>query len=131
MGILHLLWPGRNFISFPWTLLGMLPIAVGISFNLVADQAFHKAGTTVKPSEQPTVLVTDGLFRFSRNPMYFGFVLLLAGVAVLLGSLTSWLVVPAFGIAMDRGFIAMEERRLEQTFGQAWTEYRKKVRRWL
>lgn len=131
MGILHVLWPGRKFIPFPWTFLGLLPLGVGIGFNLVADQVFRKVGTTVKPSEQPTVLVTDGLFRFSRNPMYLGFVLLLAGVVVLLGSLTPCLVVLTFGIVMDRGFIAIEECMLEKTFGQPWREYRKSVRRWV
>lgn len=50
-----------------------------------------QAGTTVKPFQESTALITDGVFRLSRNPMYLGFVLVLTGIATLLGSLTPWL----------------------------------------
>jgi protein-S-isoprenylcysteine O-methyltransferase Ste14 len=131
MVALHLLFPGAVLVPLPWGLLGLVPLAGGIVINLMADSAFHKAGTTVKPFQESTALITDGVFRLSRNPMYFGFVLVLIGIAVLLGSLTPWIIVPLFAVLMDRVFISVEERMLQAMFGQAWSEYKAQVRRWI
>ncbi len=128
---LHFLWPAMTLVSLPWNLAGLVPLIAGIAINLVADAAFHKAGTTVKPFQVSTTLVTDGVFRISRNPMYLGFVLVLIGVALLLGSVTPWIVVPTFAILMDWGFIAAEERMLQAAFGPAWLNYKAQVRRWI
>lgn len=98
---------------------------------MFADRAFKKVETTVKPHEESTTLITDGVFRLSRNPMYVGFVLILLGIAIFVGSLTPYAVVIVFPILMDRIFIRGEERMLEETFGGAWLEYKKKVRRWI
>jgi protein-S-isoprenylcysteine O-methyltransferase Ste14 len=128
---LHFLLPGTIIVPMPWNLLGLVPLAVGILINLIADRAFHKAGTTVKPFQESTTLITEGVFRISRNPMYLGFLLVLIGIAVLLRSLTPWFIVPLFAILMDRVFIAAEERMLQTRFGQTWSEYKAKVRRWV
>jgi protein-S-isoprenylcysteine O-methyltransferase Ste14 len=63
--------------------------------------------------------------------MYLGFVLILLGVASLLGSLTPYVIVFGFAIFMHIVFIAFEEKKLEETFGEAWLEYKKKVRQWI
>jgi protein-S-isoprenylcysteine O-methyltransferase Ste14 len=63
--------------------------------------------------------------------MYLGFVLVLIGIAVLLGSLTPWFIVPLFAVLMDRVFISVEEQMLQARFGQAWSEYKAQVRRWI
>jgi protein-S-isoprenylcysteine O-methyltransferase Ste14 len=131
MVALHFLFPGAIIVPLPWDLLGLAPLAGGIAINLMADSAFHKAGTTVKPFQESTALITDGVFRLSRNPMYLGFVLVLIGIAVLLGSLTLWIIVPLFAVLMDRVFISVEERMLQVKFGQAWSEYKAQVRRWI
>ena len=131
MTALHFLWPGVVIFLVPWNLFGLIPLTTGIILNLVADGAFHKAGTAVKPLEESTVLLTSGVFRISRNPMYLGFALVLAGVALLLGSLTPWVAVPAFVLVTDRLYIAVEERMLEARFGPAWKEYTAKVRCWI
>jgi protein-S-isoprenylcysteine O-methyltransferase Ste14 len=128
---LHFLWPVTTLVPLPWSLLGLIPLIAGVAINLQADASFHKAGTTVKPFQASTALITDGVFRITRNPMYLGFVLALMGVALGLGSVTPWIVVPLFAILMDRIFIAVEERMLETTFGQTWSEYKAKVRRWI
>jgi protein-S-isoprenylcysteine O-methyltransferase Ste14 len=78
-----------------------------------------------------TALVQHGLYRWSRNPMYLGAVLLVAGVAVLLGSLSPLVVVIAFFVVLQEVFIRREERLLEQTFGERYRIYRTSVRRWL
>jgi protein-S-isoprenylcysteine O-methyltransferase Ste14 len=92
---------------------------------------FDRRGTPVHPFHQPTALVTDGAYRFTRNPMYLGLVAALLGTAVWLGSLTPFVVVPSFMVVMQELFIKHEERRLTEVFGQAYVEFRKRVRRWI
>jgi protein-S-isoprenylcysteine O-methyltransferase Ste14 len=128
---LHFLLPLVKVIPMPWIILGLLPLAGGIVINLIADRAFHKANTTVKPFQESTRLITDNVFRYSRNPMYLGFLLVLVGIAILFGSLSPWFVMPLFIILMDRVFIQVEERMLEARFGKAWREYEASVHRWL
>jgi len=125
------LWPGMRLIAPPWNLLGLAPVAAGVALVGAAVGSLHRHHTTVKPRRRPKVLVTTGAFRVSRNPIYLGFVLCLLGAAVLLGSLTPHAVVIAFAAFLDAVFVRFEEGRLEEAFGEAWTEYRRKVRRWL
>jgi protein-S-isoprenylcysteine O-methyltransferase Ste14 len=129
--VAHFLLPLARLIVFPMTLVGLLPLGGGIALNLLGDRAFKTHGTTVKPFERSSLLVTDGAFALSRNPMYLGMVLFLLGVALLLGSLTPLIVVPAFWLLLDRRFVTLEERMLGQTFGAEFDAYRGRVRRWL
>ncbi len=131
MVALHLLYPGAHIIPTPWNFLGSVPFVLGLVINVLADRAFKKHGTTVKPFAESTHLVTTGMFRFSRNPMYLGFVLVLIGIAVLMGSLTPYAVIAVFAILMDVTFIRVEERMLEKAFGESWLQYKRKVRRWI
>jgi len=131
MLVLHFTFPLRRLIPMPWNLVGLIPLLLGIMINLYADKALHVANTTVKPFIEANVLVTGGVYGISRHPMYLGFVSVLAGVAVLLGSLSPWVIVPIFSILMEVVFIRVEERMLEEKFGPAWLAYQKKVRRWI
>jgi protein-S-isoprenylcysteine O-methyltransferase Ste14 len=128
--VLHVLIPGPQIISSPWRYLGILPLLIGSALNLLADQAFKQHETTVKPFEEATFLVTHSVFRISRHPMYLGFVLLLIGIAILLGSVTPWLMVAGFPFLMENLFIRTEETMLEARFGSTWLEYKQRVRRW-
>jgi protein-S-isoprenylcysteine O-methyltransferase Ste14 len=128
---LHLFLPGAKIISAPWNLLGVVLLVVGIVLNLMADKSFKERETSVKPLEESACLVTTGVFRLSRHPMYLGFVLILIGAAILTGSLTPFLVVIVFLVFMDTVFIRFEETKLAQTGGDAWLDYRAKVRRWI
>jgi protein-S-isoprenylcysteine O-methyltransferase Ste14 len=131
MAAFHFLVPVIQVIPMPWNILGIIPIVGGVAINLIADSAFRRAKTTVKPFEESSALVTGGAFRISRNPMYLGFLLILFGIAILLGSLAPFVVVLVFPILMDQVFIQVEERRLEDKFGQSWLEYKARVRRWI
>jgi protein-S-isoprenylcysteine O-methyltransferase Ste14 len=131
MVALHFLFPVVRIIPVPWDLLGLIPLAAGAVLNVSADSAFRKAKTTVKPFQESAALVTDGVYRISRHPMYLGFVLILLGLAILLGSLTPFFIVPIFAVVMDRVFIVAEERMLAEKFGQAWLDYKARVRRWV
>ena len=131
MVVLHFVFPVSKVIYFPWNLLGVVPLVIGIILNLVADGVFKKLGTTVKPFEESTALITTGVFRISRHPMYVGMVLILIGIAVLMGSLTPSAVIPVFAVLMEIVFIRVEERMLEEKFSEAWLVYKEKVRRWI
>jgi protein-S-isoprenylcysteine O-methyltransferase Ste14 len=131
MAAFHFVLPIIQVILGLWQLIGLLPLAGGIGLNLMADRALHQANSTVKPFEASTTLITTGVFQISRHPMYLGFVLILIGLAVLLGSLTPYLVIPIFAILMDRVFIQIEERMLAEQFGQTWLAYKARIRRWI
>lgn len=131
MVILHLLMPGGRLLSGPLVLLGLIPLVTGVVFNLLADRAFKQQDTTVKPFDEASTLVTTGVFRVSRNPMYLGFVLGLIGIALLLGSAVPWLVIPVFVILINRRFIRTEEAMLEARFGPSFRDYTRRTRRWI
>ncbi len=128
---LHFLMPISAIIPTPWTSLGTLPLTAGVVISVIADRAFKRAGTTVRPFEVSTVLITSGPFQMSRNPMYLGFVLVLCGVAVLLGNLSPFAVIAVFSMLIRRKFIAAEERMLADQFGAAWRDYAARTGRWI
>ena len=128
---LHYLLPLRQLLLLPWRLLGLIPLIIGIVLNLAADHAFKKLNTTVKPFERSNALITNGVFRLTRNPMYLGMTLMLLGIALMLGSTTPLAVVVVLAVLFDRLFITPEERMLEETFGDEFRAYRKRVRRWI
>lgn len=128
---LHFFFPVARIIHPPYVLLGILPLAFGLAINLWADGIFKRESTTVKPLETTAALITDGPFRFSRHPMYLGMVAIVLGVALLLGSASSFVGPVAMIVTLEALFIPHEERSLEATFGATYTDYKKRVRRWL
>ncbi len=128
---LHFLFPWVQLLTTPWRLCGVVPLGLGMLLNIWADQLFKRAGTAVKPFQPATALVIAGPFRRSRIPMYLGMALVLAGIAVGLGSATPWFVIPIFVWLVTARYIVPEEHKLEATFGQQYYEYKVKVRRWV
>ncbi len=131
MALIDFLVPIFDFARYPWNLLGFVPLAFGVALNLIADAAFKKEHTTVKPFKTSTTLVTTGVFQFSRHPMYLGMVLILSGIAILMGSLSPLIVIVFFALLMEVVFVRTEEKMLEQNFGSAWTDYQSRVRKWI
>ena len=129
--LLHFAFPIYRYATFPITLLGIVPLGLGIALNLIADRVFKKHETTVKPFEPSTSLATEFPFSISRNPMYLGLTLMLLGIALLLGSVSSLVPTLVFPYLMDRIFIRAEEQMLAATFGEAWERYRSEVRCWI
>jgi protein-S-isoprenylcysteine O-methyltransferase Ste14 len=70
MVLLHFLLPGTKVLALPWNLPGVIPLVFGIIINLSADKSFKKNETTVKPLEKSDRLITKGVFKISRHPMY-------------------------------------------------------------
>jgi protein-S-isoprenylcysteine O-methyltransferase Ste14 len=128
---LRLLVPGPVFFS-PLLIVSGLPIIVaGLIITTAGDREFKQARTPVSPLDTPTTLVTAGLYRYTRNPMYLGFALILAGVWLMLGVLSPLAGVLVFAVAADRWYIPAEENKLLDIFGQAYRDYQHQVRRWI
>jgi protein-S-isoprenylcysteine O-methyltransferase Ste14 len=133
MGMILLNWlmPITVLFPAPYNWLGILPLALGIALLLAADRTFKMVRTNVNTFKEPDRLVTHGLFRYSRNPMYLGFLLILAGVWILLASATPVLGVIGFFLVADRHYISFEERMLTGKFGGQFEAYTLKTRRWI
>jgi protein-S-isoprenylcysteine O-methyltransferase Ste14 len=114
------------------TALALIATAAAI-IGLAAVRAFHRASTTVNPLSPQgcTALVTSGVFRYSRNPMYLALLMALLGWGLYLANPLSMLLALAFVPWMNRFQIQPEERMLQRVFGQAFENYCRRVRRWL
>jgi len=102
--LLHYILPLAPVIPAPWHFGGLVLVAVGLFLIVAPARTFHSRDTAIKPFEKSSVLVQDGLFAVSRNPMYLGMVI---------------------------GFIRFQEQALGQTFGDDYRAYKARVRRWL
>jgi protein-S-isoprenylcysteine O-methyltransferase Ste14 len=131
MTALHYILPLARLITPPVSYSGAVFIILGIGIAAVSALSFNRAGTPVIPFEPSTALVTGGLFRYTRNPMYLGMVLVLIGTGLIFGTIGSWLPIPVFVWIIRNNFILGEERFLEEIFGKPYTDYKNKVRRWL
>lgn len=128
---LHLWWPVGRWLPAPYNLAGLLLVPVGLWLLISGSGRFGKARTNIHTFRDPDVLVTDGPFRISRNPMYLGFAAVLLGSALALGTVTPLIACALFLLAADRWYIPFEERACEARFGEAYRSYRARTRRWL
>lgn len=113
-----------------WLAAGLALMGAGTAILGVVE--FRRAKTTVDPRtpDQSASLVTGGVYRLSRNPMYAGFLLALFGWGLFLGSAWSLLFLPAFVFYMNRFQIIPEERFMRAKFGNSYDAYSDRVRRW-
>ena len=131
MAVLHFGVPVAHPFGEPYRYAGAVVIALAAVPGVWGLILFRRARTGVVPFSEATVLVRQGPYRFTRNPMYLGMAGILVGTAIWLGSLTPWLVLPAFIRIIGERFIGPEEAMLERTFGAAYAQYKAAVRRWL
>jgi protein-S-isoprenylcysteine O-methyltransferase Ste14 len=108
-------------------------VAIGQSISISGMVSFRRAKTTVNPMKPSAAssLVTGGVYRFTRNPMYLGLSITLMGWAVFLSNPLALLAVPLFVLYVERFQINPEERVLSSLFGADYATYKEKVRRWL
>ena len=123
--------PGAAIVPPPWHYSGVIVVLAGVLIALAASQQFARAGTNIVPLTPSSALVTTGAFARTRNPMYLGMVLALGGIALLLNEPWPWLVPGAFVALLYFRFIRHEEALMTQTFGDAYLQYKARVRRWL
>lgn len=118
----------------PWfNYLGYLLIAAGLSLDVIGAIQFRRAQTTINPlrPENSSSVVTRGVYRISRNPMYLGMLTVLCGVAFLFKALSGFLVLPVFIFLINHLQIIPEEKTLIRLFGDSYQQYLSRVRRWL
>lgn len=128
---LHLWLPLKQLFFPPITYLGMVAIAIGIAIVLFCAYLFHQKNTTIKPFQESSYLVREGIFNYSRNPIYLGMIAILIGLWSFLGSLTPVFIIPVFAWLIQEMFIKQEEQMLDDKFGEEYREYKATVRRWI
>jgi protein-S-isoprenylcysteine O-methyltransferase Ste14 len=132
MGIAWLVgrvWPVQ--IGPPLVPLGGMVLFLAIALVGWALLVMVRAGNDPRPDKPDAALVEAGPFRFSRNPIYLGFLLAAAGFALIWGTLWGWLGVAVLHGVLDRLVIAKEEAYLATRFGAAYEAYKARVRRWI
>lgn len=118
-------------VAPPLAPLGNAVLAVALGVILWAVLAMVRAGTDPRPDKPDSALLETGPFRWSRNPIYLGFLLCATGFALRWGELWGWLAVGASYLVLARLVIAREEAYLAARFGAAYEGYRGRVRRWV
>jgi protein-S-isoprenylcysteine O-methyltransferase Ste14 len=112
-------------------LTGFVLTVTGLLCGVGAFLAFRKARTTLNPHGSVSQVVTSGIYRFTRNPIYLGFFLMIVGLPLNYGNYWGILLAPLFALTLNRLVIEREEAYLEKKFKVQYTEYRSRVRRWL
>lgn len=127
-------------VPLPWiygmaaleaTALGIAMIIAAFAIDIWAALVLRNHKTTIMPHRPSTQLVMGGPFRFSRNPIYVGNLMVVAGLGLVLSNLWLVIVTPVFGFALHKLAIMGEERHLEALFVDQWRDYKTRVRRWI
>lgn len=111
--------------------IGIALVVIGIMLGFGVVWEFGKSRTTLNPHGSVTSIVTSGVFRFSRNPIYLGFVLMLIGFPLYTGTYWGLFFAPLLVISFNELVIQYEEAYLEKKFGDEYTSFKSRVRRWL
>ena len=115
------------------TVLSVLVVVIGLGCAVPSFRLFANNNTTISPftPSETTALVTAGMYRYSRNPMYLGLVLLTIAATIFFGTWLGIVIVVAFIFLLNFLQIIPEEEALLDIFGEEYVEYKKKVRRWI
>ena len=136
IGFLGLAWAQTVLLPTPWAgdwaaVAGAAVALAGAAVMLLALPQFLRMRTTVIPHRQPSALITGGVYRLSRNPIYLADVLILAGLAIRWQAWVALVLVPVFVMVLTRRFIEPEEARLRAAFGPAFDDWAARTRRWI
>lgn len=125
----YFIFPSLNVIVFPVNLFGIIVILFGFILVSKSYSLFQKYQTPHN-FDDSTSLIKEGVFKYSRNPMYLGMVLILIGLAISFGNLVSLIIPLAFFIIIHLMFIPFEEKKLEAIFKESYITYKHQVRKW-
>ena len=129
-GFLNSFLPFYSFNYFP-TILSIALVLFGVGSIVYLLGLFKKKETAILPDGDPEVLLTDGPYRYSRNPIYISMTIILIGSAMLYNCLSAFIIPILFMILVKNIWIDYEETKLKKIFGQEYLNYQKKVRRWI
>ena len=124
-------FPGMRFTTVAGQVIGGVILVIGLVLLVVAGGLFKQADTDMIPFREVSALVTTGVYRFTRNPMYLGMALVLLACAVTVGAATAFIVPPLFMVIIHFRFILPEEQMLREIFPEEFPAYCRKVRRWV
>jgi len=127
----HFIFPVAITPHTPWRILGTVLALTAGTIALSARAQMVKAGTNIRPSLPSTAIVSGGPYRFTRNPMYLALCTLNLSIGLMLCDLIPVLLTLALAAVIHTGVIVREERYLEAKFGEVYSSYRRRVRRWL
>ncbi|MBO9592551.1 MAG: isoprenylcysteine carboxylmethyltransferase family protein [Niabella sp.] len=130
MLLLHTYRPIACWLHAPWKYLGIIVLVAGFALSAGSALLFRKSGTRLRPGAQATFMVIRGPFRYTRNPMYCGLIIMLTGLAILLGTVSPLFIIPVCFIILHTQFVLKEEKWMEQWFGEAYLTYKRKTPRW-
>lgn len=123
--------PPLTILYMPYKLIGTISIIFGFTVLTWAWLQFKKTKTAVSPTAKSSLIVTNGLYRYTRNPMYLGMLTILLGAAFLMGTIEAMVAPIAFFLIIDKVFIPFEEDKLLAQFGEVYAGYAGSVRRWI
>jgi len=129
--LLNFVWPMKFLARKDALWLGALLIVVSIPIVIGAFWQMNKAKTSFDVRKPTTEIVTGGVFRISRNPIYLSMMLDFLGIASLVDSLWMLLLALPLAVILQKGVIEPEEHYLEQKFGETYLRYKAQVRRWI
>jgi protein-S-isoprenylcysteine O-methyltransferase Ste14 len=124
-------YPGPRFTGSWGQLIGGLIIVMGLGLLLIAAGLFKRAGTDLVPFKNVSALVSTGIYRYTRNPMYLGMAAVLLGTAITVGAATTLAVPLLFMVIIQFRFILPEEEMLRGLFPEDFPQYCSRVRRWI
>ena len=124
-------FPGSRFTSAGGQATGSVVLLVGLAMLVFAGGLFKQADTDLIPFREVRALVTTGVYRYTRNPMYLGMALVLLGCAIVLGVATAFVVPVVFVVIIQYRFILPEEQLLRELFPEDFPRYCQQVRRWI
>lgn len=119
------------FLPSGWEWISWPIIILGVALLLWSLFMLKQQDTPISPHKTPNVLITSGPYRFSRNPIYIGLLLVYVSMAVYSNALMVALMFPVAVALITKGVIMQEEERLQQAFGKKYQRYKNRVRRWL
>lgn len=132
MGLMCWSISATHLLIFPFNLIGLPIISAGLMLAMTGKQLFKKLETNIMTFDEPSRLVTEGIYQYTRNPMYLGFTIAMLGFSMLMGaSVVSLLMAVIFLFITDRWYISFEEQMMHTKFGKDYEEYCRKVRRWI
>jgi len=131
MFFLHMAVPIVQLVPQPINLAGLAMVLAGFSIANWHARLFRRIGTNINTFGEPGKLTTEGLFRRTRNPMYVGMIVLLVGVAFMLGSMSPIAGPLGFFILAHYWYIPLEEKAMALKFGDDYFQYQRSVPRWL
>ncbi|MCH1542015.1 MAG: isoprenylcysteine carboxylmethyltransferase family protein [Alphaproteobacteria bacterium] len=123
--------PVRPILNETWQYIGVGLMLFGFTLIFLVARSFRTNETTIIPDGRPSTLMENGLFAYSRNPIYLSMTIFLLGSALAVGQIWALAIVPVFVLLVRQIWIFKEEESLEAEFGQIYRNYKMRVRRWL